>query len=73
MFTMKKHLRILYGADDRFELVKETIGVCLGYFDTIRISNSGPRSLSEKLRKSLHPSVVVEDLNHFLGDLDSAR
>ena len=27
MSDMKKHLRILYGSDDRFQLVKETIDV----------------------------------------------
>jgi len=70
---MKKHLRILYGADDRLDLVRETINVCIGYFDTIRISNSGPKILSEKLRQLIPSSVIVEDLNHFLGDLDSAR
>ena len=73
MSDMKKHLRILYGSDDRFQLVKETIDVCYGYFDTIRISNTGPKTLSIKLRECLPSSVIVEDLDHFLGDLDSAR
>jgi hypothetical protein len=70
---MKKHLRILYGADDRFELVKNTILVSYKYFDTVRIVNSGPKSLSVKLRETLPNSVMVEDLNYFFGDLDAAR
>lgn len=69
---MKIHLRILYGADDRFLFVKNTIDVCQKYFDTIRIVNAGPIELEKKFQ-NLPPNVVVETMNFFCGDLEVAR
>lgn len=69
---MKIHLRILYGADDRFLFVKNTIDVCHKYFDTIRIVNAGPIELEKKFQ-NLPPNVVVETMNFYCGDLEVAR
>jgi hypothetical protein len=69
---MRLHLRILYGADDRFQIVKNTIDVCYNYFDTIRIVNSGPPELAQQF-KTLPPNTTIETLNFFFGDLESAR
>jgi len=69
---MKLHLRILYGADDRFLFVKNTIDVCQKYFDTIRIVNAGPIELVKKFQ-NLPKNVVVETLNFYCGDLEAAR
>jgi hypothetical protein len=70
---MKLHLRILYGADDRLQIVKDTVNVCCDYFDTVKIVNSGPKELSTSLRKFVNKKVQIEDLNYFFGDLDAAR
>ena len=67
---MKIHLRILYGADDRFLFVKNTIDVCQKYFDTIRVVNTGPIEL-EKQFQDLPSNVVVETLNFCCGDLEA--
>lgn len=69
---MKVHLRILYGADDRFQIVRQTIDVCRGYFSSIRIVNSGPPELAAKFT-DLPPEASIETLNFFFGDLESAR
>lgn len=69
---MKIHLRILYGADDRFQIVKQTIDVCKDYFDTIKIVNSGPIELERKFN-DLPNNTSIETLNYFFGDLESAR
>ena len=55
---MKKHLRILYGCDDRFEITKKTVELCQGHFDTITILNSGPIEFFEKLRNNLSANVI---------------
>jgi hypothetical protein len=70
---MKIHLRILYGADDRFEIVKHTLNVCQGYFDTIKLINSGPVELYNKLTTILPNNGSVEQLNYYCGDIESAR
>lgn len=69
---MRVHLRILYGADDRFQIVRQTIDVCKGYFHSIRVVNSGPAELAKQF-KDLPPEASVETLNFFFGDLESAR
>jgi len=69
---MKKHLRVLYGADDRFEFVRNTINVCKDYFDTIRVVNSGPPVLVQKFI-NLPPNVHIETLNFYCGDLEMVR
>jgi hypothetical protein len=67
---MKKHLRILYGCDDRFEITKKTVELCQGHFDTITILNSGPIEFFEKLRNNLSANVI--QFNKFI-ELESAR
>lgn len=69
---MKTHLRILYGADDRYQLVRQTIDVCKGYFSSIKLINSGPLELELQF-KDLPTEASVETLNFFFGDLESAR
>lgn len=69
---MKTHLRILYGADDRFQMVTQTLDVCKDYFDTIRVVNSGPAELAKQFKK-IPQNASIETLNFFFGDLESAR
>lgn len=69
---MKTHLRILFGADDRYQLVQQTIDVSAEYFDTVRIVNSGPSELALQFH-TLPKNVCIETLNFFCGDLESAR
>jgi len=68
----RKHLRILYGCDDRFQLTVDTVKVCLPYFDTVRVINSGPSEFYQKLRDALPLSAEIEQLNWFL-EIESAR
>lgn len=69
---MKKHLRILFGADNRFKYVNDTIQVSHNFFDTVRIVNTGPDVLTEQFI-NLPPNVSIETLNFFYGDLEVAR
>lgn len=69
---MKKHLRILYGCDDRFEIVINTVKVCEKYFDSITILNSGPKEIYEKLRKNVSEKIKVTQLEKFL-EIESCR
>lgn len=69
---MKKHLRILYGCDDRFEITSATAKVCLPYFDTIRILNAGPHEFYQRLRDGVPPEVKVQQLHKFL-EIESSR
>lgn len=69
---MRFHLRILYGADDRYQIARQTLDVCKDYFHTIRVVNSGPPELKDKF-KDLPPNTTVETLHFFFGDLESAR
>jgi len=69
---MKKHLRILYGCDDRFDIVINTVNVCEKYFDSITILNSGPAEFYEKLTNAVTGKVVVRQLNKFL-EIESCR
>ena len=47
---MKKHLRLLYGADDRFQFVSETVKFCHEYFDTVRILNTGLKEFGDNFK-----------------------
>jgi len=67
-----KHLRILYGIDERYDIVHNTLSVCEGYFTTIKVVNSGPATATEKLRQ-FHPSVIFEELDWFTGDQEPLR
>lgn len=66
-----KHLRLLYGIDDKFEIVNHTLEVCRGYFDSIKVVNSGVAGLVDKLKHHTH--VVFEDMNWFTGDQEPYR
>ena len=69
---MKKHLRILYGCDDRFEIVVNTVKVCENYFDSISVLNSGPKEFYTKLRNSVPEKVSVIQLEKFL-EIESCK
>lgn len=64
---MKKVLSILYGIDDRFEIVKNTILVCEPYFDKINIINSGVIEFEKKL-KSIHDKIEIRTIENYHGD-----
>lgn len=69
---MKKHLRILYGCDDRYEITSATATVCLPYFDTIKIVNAGPHEFFNRLRSGVPPQVKIQQLHRFL-EIESCR
>lgn len=69
---MKRHLRILYGADRRTQIVKDTILVCQKYFDTIRILNTGLKEF-ENYFVDLPPNTSIETSTTFFGDLEMTR
>lgn len=69
---MKKHLRILYGADRRTEIVKNTIEICKNYFDTIRVLNTGPKEF-ESYFTDLPKNTSIETSEAFFGDLEMTR
>lgn len=69
---MKKHLRILYGCDDRFEITSGTAKVCLPYFDTIKILNAGLHEFYQRLRDGVPPEVKIQQLHRFL-EIESSR
>jgi hypothetical protein len=69
---MRVHVRILYGADDRFQMVRQTIDVCHPYIHSIRVVNTGPVELASKF-KDLPPNTTIDNFNFFFGDLESAR
>ncbi len=59
----KIHLRIVTGADDRFEYISRTIKVSAKYFDTIRILNLGPANNSSKYNELLKKYNNLQVLN----------
>ena len=63
---MKIHLRILYGCDDRLEYVKDCVEVCKDYFDSIGITNSGPKEFYDKLSNTFDSNISINHLNNFL-------
>ena len=67
---MKKHLRILYGADDRRELVRDTLSVSYKYFDSVRVVNCGPTRFDVS---DISPNIIVEQIPHFHGDIGMCR
>ena len=71
LLSMKKHLRILYGCDDRFELTTRTVQVCRPYFDSIRILNSGPSEFRDRLQKAVG-SIEVTQFKQFF-EIESCR
>lgn len=61
------HLRIHYGADDRFDVASKTIICSRNYFKTIRLVNLGPDVNSEKfvpLTKKI-PGVSISNYGRF--------
>lgn len=69
---MKKHLRLLYGADDRFQFVSETVKFCHEYFDTVRILNTGLKEFGDNF-KNLPSNTTIENSTIFFGDLETTR
>lgn len=69
---MKIHLRILYGCDDRLEYVKDCVEVSKNYFDSISITNSGPKEFYDKLVNTFGSDLSINHLNSF-WDIESAR
>ena len=67
---MKTHLKIIYGCDDRYNIVKDTIPVCRDYFDTITIYNCGNRESTDKFT-NLPANCRIEYFDHFFGDMES--
>lgn len=71
---MKKHLRLCYGADDRFDYVKGTVIVSIDHFDTIRIVNTGPKYFEKKLKEiSDSEKLLVNTIEPFYGDLELVK
>lgn len=64
---MKKTLSILYGIDDRYDIVRNTVNVCEPYFDEIQIVNSGPIEFQEKL-KNINSKLKIRQIEFYHGD-----
>jgi hypothetical protein len=64
---MKRILSILYGIDDRFKLVSDTVNVCKSHFDIIRIINSGPPEFQSKLG-AICPKIELKQVEFYHGD-----
>lgn len=69
---MKKILAILYGIDDKFSCVKNTISRCKPYFDRIVIINTGGEYTWNKL-KTIPGDFEIYNQSFLWGDTDSAR
>ena len=54
---MKIHLRILLGPDKRYQLIKNTVDVCDGHFDSIGVLNAGPQLFYEEIRAILPEKI----------------
>lgn len=67
---MKIHLKIIYGCDDRYNLVKEVIPLCKDYWDTITIYNCGVREFTDKFT-NLPSNCRIEYYDGFFGDMES--
>lgn len=67
---MKIHLKIIYGCDDRYNLVKEVIPLCKDYWDSITIYNCGVREFTDKFT-NLPSNCRVEYYDGFFGDMES--
>lgn len=67
---MKIHLKIIYGCDDRYNIVKEIIPTCKAYWDTITIYNCGNRESTDKFT-NLPDNCRVEYFDAFFGDMES--
>jgi len=69
---MKIHLRILLGPDRRYQLIKNTIDVCDGYFDSIGVLNAGPDLFYKEIRNILPEHINVIHHPDFF-DIECAR
>lgn len=69
---MKIHLRILLGPDKRYQLIKNTVDVCDGHFDSIGVLNAGPQLFYEEIRAILPEKINVVHHPDFF-DIECAR
>ena len=69
---MKKHLRILYGCDDRYELTTNTVKVCRPFFNSIKILNSGPVEFRNRLQQGVGSDIEVLQLKQFF-EIETCR
>lgn len=72
-YTMKVNLAILYGIDDKFSIVKNTIHRCHTYFDKILLINSGGEYTRQKLESIKTYNMYIYEQNIMWGDTDSSR
>jgi hypothetical protein len=66
---MNLHLRILYGPDNRAEIVKQTIRVCRPHFCTIRLLNTGRHENASQFCEP--PSLQVTNLSFWYNDTEN--
>jgi hypothetical protein len=69
---MKKVLAILYGIDDKFSCVSNTLIRCESYFDRIIVINTGGEYTLNKL-KNISCKFDIYDQSFLWGDTDSPR
>lgn len=69
---MKKHLRILYGADRRYQMVNDTVKSCHKYFETVRLLNTGPKEFESEFQ-NFPSNTSIETSAIFFGDLEMTR
>lgn len=69
-----KRLGILFGSDNKFSMVVNTVRVCAPYFDVVTIVSSAIPELTAQFEGiELPDNVKVVETGFFTGDLDAAR
>ena len=72
-YNMKINLAILYGIDDKFFIVKNTIEKYSKFFDKIIIINTGGTFTFDKLKSIKNRKIEIYNQNMMWGDTDSSR
>jgi hypothetical protein len=70
---MKINLAILYGIDDKFGIVSNTIARCYNYFDKIFLINAGGEFTYNKIKHFSDDKVLILNVDNMWGDTSSPR
>jgi hypothetical protein len=71
---MKLRLATNYGADDKFNILQDTLAVSHPFFDEVVIFNTAPEVLANKWKDmTLPPNCRIEDVGYYMGYYETAR
>lgn len=71
---MRLRLATNYGADDKFNIINDTIKVCHPFFDEVVVYSSAPIELANKWKDITLPSNCrVEDIGYYIGYYETSR